>query len=848
MSTVINTVAAPAERLQAWRTQVAETLSDQTYLLPEQINILGPPPLSTEGLAAALGGEAPGVMVLGKPLPIASTLSGACLQSTTAPYALTNEAYCLQNEAAGGDVVRRANARIDGFSLIGTMDGAGIMVNANARSLDIGNNRVSNNVGNFAGGIRVGHPGAVHALADADARNSGVTIHHNVVSQNAGIDAAGGGGIVIGTGTNGYRIAHNFVAGNFTGGQGGGVAHIGRSPGGVIDRNAIVFNEGFNELTRSGGGVFVGGTPPPAGALTAGSGNVILSNNLIQGNQAASGDGGGVALDGVNGGGPDAETGPAGVARSRIGIYNNMIVHNVAGLAGGGVSLHDAAFVDIVHNTISRNDSLATAGGAFTFGGGDTSNPQPAGIVSRGHTAALDAALDGPAFSQPTILNSIVWQNRSFYFGQVTGGVQIPGDPNPAPITFGLINASAGTGRAACSVGTVSYMCWDFGVLGGVGTIASSQTVVTNLVASPGTANTQGVPAYVASYVNGTRDPRIAVPDVAGAIDTPVAFDEGGTFIRPIFGPLTLQDPASLMLIGNYHVTAGVNGGANGGGPVPLTGPGGISRAALRFDLDGQARPSNATQINAGADRGADHKLAVVAAQTNPLPVEDGLSPLSDPGGLSGPVAAWEFNEGGGLVAIDSVGTNHGALSGGIARVPGRSGAGEALLFNGLDGLVTVPDAAELDLTTAMTLEAWVNPSTTNELWQSVVLKERGTLATPNGLVYSLYGNSGPVGGAGTFVRPNSVSSDVGIASADRLGAGEWHHISATFGDGALRLYVDGIEVATQALTGPLPNSGRPLFIGGNVFWGEFFAGTIDDVKIYNRVLSPAEIAAAAIP
>src|SRR5207342_526387 len=114
---------------------------------------------------------------------------------------------------------------------------------------------------------------------------------------------------------------------------------------------------------------------------------------------AAGGDGGGVALLGF-------------VGSDRVRLYNNMIANNVAGLAGGGLSIADVpggngtAIVDIVHNTIVDNDSTGTAGGAFSSP--LTSTPQPAGVVGRGSVARV------------RIANSIVWHNRTFYFGRCT--------------------------------------------------------------------------------------------------------------------------------------------------------------------------------------------------------------------------------------------------------------------------------------------------------------------------------------------------------------------------------------------------------------------------------------------
>jgi hypothetical protein len=63
--------------------------------------------------------------------------------------------------------------------------------------------------------------------------------------------------------------------------------------------------------------------------------------------------------------------------------------------------------------------------------------------------------------------------------------------------------------------------------------------------------------------------------------------------------------------------------------------------------------------------------------------------------------------------------------------------------------------------------------------------------------------------------------------------------------DGAnLRLYVNGTQVASRALTGAMRTSTGVLRIGGNSIWSEWFAGLIDEVRVYNRALSATEIQA----
>jgi hypothetical protein len=546
----------------------------------------------------------------------------------------TNGRYCLQNENFVLPVLTRVlsinaevwrpNARIDGVSIHGSSNAAGIMVNGNARYLEIANNKIFNNFSWYAGGIKVGHPAAQIPLVDEDANNRNVSIHNNQVTENAGMESflggSGGGGIVIGTGTPNYLVQNNWVAGNFTAGPGAGISHNGLSNNGVIDRNTIIFNESFNQmLTTSGGGISIGGRPPAAGALTPGSGSVRVSNNLIQGNQAAGGDGGGISLAGVNG----QDVASAEIPDHEVVLYNNVIVNNEAALAGGGIALQDAANVQIIHNTIAHNDSLATAGAAFAPGSPQASTPQPAGIVSRGHSPGL-ALLTAVDFSSPTLVNSIVWHNRSFYFGLVAGGVVIPGDPPSAP-KYGLISAPAATGKAPCTIPTyvppsslTSFVwnCWDLGVLGAPsGSVLNPQSsVLTTLVRDIGGTyagtNVTTAPSFVSSYTNGARNQTILAAET-GTILVPAAFDEGGNFIRPLFGPLTLAQPAGTYY-GNRHVTAGVNGQAlnqvfNGVGNVPGT---------LTTDFDGEARTLNASNP---PDRGADEKLTA-PAPTTPVP------------------------------------------------------------------------------------------------------------------------------------------------------------------------------------------------------------------------------------
>jgi hypothetical protein len=199
----------------------------------------------------------------------------------------------------------------------------------------------------------------------------------------------------------------------------------------------------------------------------------------------------------------------------------------------------------------------------------------------------------------------------------------------------------------------------------------------------------------------------------------------------------------------------------------------------------------------------------------------------SAPAGL---VAAYSFDEGAGTSASDASGNGHVGTIAGATWSAGRFG--NALSFNGTNSMVSIADANDLDLGTTMTLSAWVNPAVLSD-WRTVILKER-----PNGLSYALYAHNG----ARPAAYINTGGADISADGSQSLPVNTWSHIAATYDGAMLRLYVNGSQVGSQAVTGNMVASASSLRIGGNTVWNEFFSGLIDEVRIYNRALSAAEI------
>lgn len=737
LSTTINAAKVPAEKLQNWRNKMDLVIGNplaSPFLLPGQNG--GFDPLGNEPLLFGQE-EGPGIIVLGK----------------------------------NGDASR---GRIDGLTVTGGDTGGGIFVNGYTNGFNISNNRVIANQGNLGGGIRVGHPYTGDQSVPIDAQNDNINIHHNHVTQNGSLSGAGGG-VALYTGADGYEVEENYICGNYSAGDGGGIGHLGLSNNGLIAHNKVLFNQSFNQGTSvSGGGVFIGGFPAAGGeAVGPGAGSVILDSNLIQGNLAGAGDGGGVRTQFVNG--LDVQESPDDYGPwYEVLVYNNIIVNNVTGLAGGAISLQDTARVRIINNTIANNDSTATASLAFAAGP-SVSVAQPAGIVSRAHSAGLLSVIETGAeiyfssYSNPLLVNDIILHNRSFYWDVTENG-----------------------GTGGLLPGTPAYQ--DLAVLGtAVAELLDPAFCLLTDAAPYDPSNATGDPGFITEYFNGSQG-YLIIPETGTALETVPAFDEGGNFIDVRFGPLSPM--------GNYHIT-GVSAALNSGtasGMVPAR------------DYDTEERPDPFT---ASVDIGADEYYDPSGVNPSPDvagPVSSGISADPDPTEGAGSAVL--------TALISDSATGNSTISAAewwTGSDPGEGGGNPMAAQDGTYDAASEVTADTIDVSTWADgdYDVHVRGQDANGNWGEarvyvITVSSLPVPDTTGPVAYAVTASPNPTGGAGSIILA-AVASDTQTGNSV-ISAAEWwigpdpgegggNPMAAQDGtyDAAAEVVVDVIDISSWA-------------------------------------------------
>ncbi|MBA4147881.1 MAG: putative Ig domain-containing protein [Verrucomicrobia bacterium] len=233
-----------------------------------------------------------------------------------------------------------------------------------------------------------------------------------------------------------------------------------------------------------------------------------------------------------------------------------------------------------------------------------------------------------------------------------------------------------------------------------------------------------------------------------------------------------------------------------------------------------------------------------IAEQQFSLQVDGCSSPAS------GMVAWWRGEDNAG----DSVGGNHGVASAGVSFSPGK--VGTSFNMNGTDGYVIVPASSNLTVQ-SFTIEGWINP--TDGLTKRPVIDY---CAASGKTGVHLWINERPNGGLGSVagtlaanVRDINDGDHQIITSGGLILPNQWQHVAVTYDkpSGVAQLLIGGNLVTTKILGSFTPKTALPVNLGqrpsgsSESFGFPPFVGQMDEMSIYNRVLTTNEIAAIAV-
>ena len=217
----------------------------------------------------------------------------------------------------------------------------------------------------------------------------------------------------------------------------------------------------------------------------------------------------------------------------------------------------------------------------------------------------------------------------------------------------------------------------------------------------------------------------------------------------------------------------------------------------------------------------------------------------------SGPIVHWTMDETSGPVAHDTgaAPANDATAVGSPTWVTGQDG--NAWHFDGTSQYATTPDSNDLDLTSAITIAAWVKPEMVGSSNVPQQIVQKATTGSTNGYEIGLTGATSTAPQK-AFIRFNKSSSgDTYRATSTTVyptDGNTWIHVAGTWDGSTIRLYYNGVQQGSVPFAGPIATNSLAIGVGGPPILdtSRMFKGAIDDVRIYDRALSAGEIAALA--
>ena len=278
---------------------------------------------------------------------------------------------------------------------------------------------------------------------------------------------------------------------------------------------------------------------------------------------------------------------------------------------------------------------------------------------------------------------------------------------------------------------------------------------------------------------------------------------------------------------------------------VTATASDNVGVADVQFQLDGVNLGAVLTSApysiswNTTTVANGTHTLTAIAHDTShngatSTPVTVTVSNTAGPP-TTGLIGYWNFDEGSGSLAHDTSGNGYNGTLNGATWTAGKSNSG--LNFGGFPSVTTT----SIPLGGTFSVSAWVNPAVTGEAPYVRIAETQYSVglflgSNITGTKYKFFVNYS-LGSTGT------CGAQFGCAEGGTITSG-WHLVTGTFDGTTAKLYVDSTLVASDTFTAPQPTS-IPLHIGEDYTNGGYgWKGTLDEVRLYNRALTAAEVAA----
>ncbi|QIX60833.1 T9SS type A sorting domain-containing protein [Hymenobacter sp. BT18] len=163
--------------------------------------------------------------------------------------------------------------------------------------------------------------------------------------------------------------------------------------------------------------------------------------------------------------------------------------------------------------------------------------------------------------------------------------------------------------------------------------------------------------------------------------------------------------------------------------------------------------------------------------------------------------------------------------------------AGSALQFDGTDDFARVAHDAALDISSAITIEAWLNASASTAYnVQNVVCKS--SFSQNTGYIFPRTDNNWS--DLVFYLHLNGAWRIFSVPYSQYRGA--WHHLAATYDGQRVKLFIDGVKRLDQAQTGTIATNSNPLSVGTQPGYGEFLKGQADEIRVWNIARSEADL------